>query len=668
MKLPQKNRLVFLLFTALALVIISCSDKKDLENEIYVKPPKEKLDSLNSYFSEVKNFTDKNYLPTFYTNFNEKLKEKQWEKAAQMLLYAGNSAYSNDVSDSLLLHTHIDFINKHVTDIANRYQSGIYGNIGNLFYYDLQPQKAVYYYKKALEIPYSDYYTLKNITGAFIDLTYVYSETGKLDSALVWGFKGLDLATKLKDTISIGANYDAIAVIYSMMDDDVNADTFYEKAKKLLKSINNDRGVFTVYLNKLELLYKNNDDKLLPQIDSMYRFYQTCDFGNDSYIAYANGWYAYKLVKENRLSEAKKILDATKPIFDRSDKKFTYSTYLDAVSLYDEQTGNQTLDKSYYVSVIPKYKETKMYQNLSFCYETLKREAIKKSDYKTALYYQEELEKTMDSLASSNLKKQVKNLDKKYQTEKKEQLIAFQSTELKQKSSFIYALIASLIGLLLAALTYYLWQKQKTLKQEKTNSMNFTKQLLENTEEERKRIASDLHDSISHDLLSLKTGLSQDIQVVSGKIDAIINDIRIISRNLHPIMFDKIGLESNIEQLVERIQIQNNFMVSTEINYQSSLNATDELQIYRIIQESLSNIIKYAKAHAAKITMEEMSDKVFIEIRDNGKGFNVKETLNSNTSFGLHNIIERSRAIGGVAEINSSAEGTFISVNIPKKS
>ncbi|MDZ7896851.1 MAG: sensor histidine kinase [Arcicella sp.] len=205
------------------------------------------------------------------------------------------------------------------------------------------------------------------------------------------------------------------------------------------------------------------------------------------------------------------------------------------------------------------------------------------------------------------------------------------------------------------------------LEQEKVNSLNFTKQLIESTEAERKRIASDLHDSVSHELLNLKNTFHQDSSTVNDKIDSIINDIRIISRNLHPVMFDKIGLVPNIEQLVERIQTQNDFLVSTEINYSGSLGVADELQIYRIMQEALTNIIKYANAYAAKITMIEMNDKIFIEIKDNGKGFEVKETLNSGKSFGLHNIIERSRVIGGIAAIQSSATGTIITVNIPKK-
>jgi signal transduction histidine kinase len=207
-------------------------------------------------------------------------------------------------------------------------------------------------------------------------------------------------------------------------------------------------------------------------------------------------------------------------------------------------------------------------------------------------------------------------------------------------------------------------ERAKQLKQDKINSENFTKQLLENTESERKRIATDLHDSISHELLTLKSFFHDDVNSANAKIDSIIDNVRSISRNLHPVMFDKIGLVHNIEQLVTRLQTQYNFLISTDITYNGSLSSANELQIYRIVQESLTNIIKYANAHAAKITITEDNNKVKIEIKDNGKGFDVTKTLNSNKAFGLHNIIERSRAVGGVAVIKSSSAGTIINIEI----
>lgn len=194
----------------------------------------------------------------------------------------------------------------------------------------------------------------------------------------------------------------------------------------------------------------------------------------------------------------------------------------------------------------------------------------------------------------------------------------------------------------------------------------YTKQLLEETEEERKRIALDLHDSVNHELLSLKKSLEKK-DSANKIIDSIINNIRSISRNLHPVMFDKVGLELTVNQLVERAQAVNDFMITVEIVYGGSLISSVELQIYRIIQEALSNIIKYADPVAAKISIIENKNNINIEIKDNGKGFNVQETLNNNDSFGLHNIIERSRAIGGKAKIISNSNGTIITIEIKKK-
>ena len=109
-------------------------------------------------------------------------------------------------------------------------------------------------------------------------------------------------------------------------------------------------------------------------------------------------------------------------------------------------------------------------------------------------------------------------------------------------------------------------------------------------------------------------------------------------------------------------------MVTTDIDYQDTLATSDELQLYRIIQEALSNAIKYANAHAAKITLQATKQQLLLDVRDNGKGFDVEKTLNSGKAFGLHNIIERARVVGGTTHFQSSSKGTVISIVIPQKS
>jgi signal transduction histidine kinase len=171
---------------------------------------------------------------------------------------------------------------------------------------------------------------------------------------------------------------------------------------------------------------------------------------------------------------------------------------------------------------------------------------------------------------------------------------------------------------------------------------------------------------VSHELLNLKHSVGESTPSAGEKIDSIIKDIRSISRNLHPVMFEKVGLSASINQLLDRAQSVNQLMVTSDIVYSGSLSVSDELQVYRIIQEALSNIIKYAEAVAAKIIIREGDGELTVQIKDNGKGFNVSETLSRKDAFGLHNIIERSKAIGGQAKIQSDKNGTIITIDLKK--
>jgi two-component system NarL family sensor kinase len=323
-------------------------------------------------------------------------------------------------------------------------------------------------------------------------------------------------------------------------------------------------------------------------------------------------------------------------------------------------------DTKFVLGAIDGFKEAQNFTRVRDLYAVLYNDAIDRNDYKKAMLYKDNMIEATDSLGSKEMANKVVELNTKYQTKKREQQIALKKKTILNNNITIALLISCLIGFLLFVIALNLIRKQKQLKAERQNVQQYTKQLLEKTEEERKRIASDLHDSVSHELLGLKNTFEEKSEITNAKIDSIINDIRIISRNLHPIMFDKIGLKSSIEQLVERTQSMHDFLVTSEIDYNETLPVADELQIYRIVQEALSNIIKYANAVAAKITISERNSSFLVEIKDNGIGFNVSETLNGKDAFGLHNIIERSRVIGGEAKILSDKKGTIITVEIKK--
>ena len=86
-----------------------------------------------------------------------------------------------------------------------------------------------------------------------------------------------------------------------------------------------------------------------------------------------------------------------------------------------------------------------------------------------------------------------------------------------------------------------------------------------------------------------------------NEIDHMIQTVRNISRNLHPSLFEISGLILSLEQLIERLQQSTHILINTEFEYNSSLSSNKELQIYRVIQEALSNIIKYSNSIAALV-------------------------------------------------------------------
>ena len=460
--------------------------------------------------------------------------------------------------------------------------------------------------------------------------------------------------------------YSNYANIYTAIGDKKRAIESIDKAIMNYKGIDNTYNVYINLVNKIAICEFLHDDRERTLIDSVYRaFVESKDDSKILKIKIFN-FKIENLLVAKKVVEAKKLLDDLKPTVTAVNSEGLSLEYQAITALYEINNNPNFSNFEDIEKTLPTLIANQQYERVNLFYEVLQKSALKKNDYKSALKYENDKKIIADSIGNIASRINIAELETKYQTQKKQQQILLQEKTIVNKNTTIAFLAALFAALFLVVVVYLNKQKQKKLLAEKQNTQEYTKQLLEKTEEERKRIASDLHDSVSHELLSLKNSFEEKTEVTNNKIDAIINDIRIISRNLHPIMFDKIGLKESIIQLVERTQLTNNFMVTAEINYSSDLLSSTELQIYRIVQESLSNIIKYANAIAAKISIQENEKHILIEIKDNGKGFNVTETLNGKMAFGLHNIIERSRAIGGETKIVSNEKGTIINIEIKK--
>ena len=619
------------------------------------------------FLHQVENYKkDKKYLSVLYKYYNQKIAEHNYLNAAEILdiacVYLADSYDFNEPFMAIIK----EFDTKYRKEVPALKTTFIDAYLANYYYDKYDLKKAGHYFKNITLLEPNDYNSCYNIARAYYDLSYIYYIAGKQNLSLIANQKSFEYFTKINNPKGLAFVYSNYSNIYTAIGDKKRAIENADKAIKAYKSIDNTYNVYIGLINKISIYDFMKDSRKVALIDSTYQAF--IDSKDDSKILKIK-LYDFKvenLVQENKLTEAKKILDDLKPIVEEINSDDLTQEYKVTLAQYEIKKNPNYSDFEDIKKALPTLITNQQYEKVNMFYGVLQISALQNNDFKNAFAIEKEKKIIADSIGNIAARERIAELETIYETEKKEQQIVLQKTTILNKNTTIALLASLFLGLFLTVVIYITRQKQKKLKLEKQNAQLYTKQLLEKTEEERKRIASDLHDSVSHELLGLKNLFEEKNDITNNKIDSIINDIRIISRNLHPIMFDKIGLKSSIEQLVERAQSVNDFMVTADIDYNNSLSTSDELQVYRIIQEALSNIIKYANAVAAKITVLEKNESLFIEIKDNGKGFDVNEKLNGSNAFGLHNIIERSRVIGGQAKIVSDKSGTIITIEIKK--
>jgi signal transduction histidine kinase len=196
-------------------------------------------------------------------------------------------------------------------------------------------------------------------------------------------------------------------------------------------------------------------------------------------------------------------------------------------------------------------------------------------------------------------------------------------------------------------------------------------------EDERRRIARELHDSTSQNLTSLIVGLrmmettcaqcasiskATDLRDVASKT---LDEVHDLSMRLRPRVLDDLGLAAALERLAHEWQARHKIPVDVAIQLGGRLSGEVETAIYRIVQETLTNISRHAQAKSASILVERRGDTVRAIVEDDGIGFDVK-TNHGERHLGLLGMRERAELLGGTLTIESTPEqGTSIFIEIP---
>jgi PAS domain S-box-containing protein len=221
-------------------------------------------------------------------------------------------------------------------------------------------------------------------------------------------------------------------------------------------------------------------------------------------------------------------------------------------------------------------------------------------------------------------------------------------------------------------------ERGQAVQREQEARIEYTLQLIAAQEAERKRIAAELHDSVGQNILLIRNLSQQVLQMplpdaareqlatIDHLAGLCIADVRQISRDLRPYQLDHLGLKRALEAMLEHAG------QASSVEFTARLEPVDDvfsseaaMNVYRIVQESLNNILKHARAGHANVFLERDIHEVCLRVEDDGAGFAAGKSPGKN-GLGLKNITERVRMLGGKLDIQSApGQGTRIEVRIP---
>ena len=334
------------------------------------------------------------------------------------------------------------------------------------------------------------------------------------------------------------------------------------------------------------------------------------------------------------------------------------------------------LAEEYYQKSLQQSKEIKYPYLIQYNLEQLAKTYSLLNLHQEAFDYFKNAQIIKDSLLNEKSNRQVAELQTIYETEKKDEEIAHQKEVIEKEkiiNYFLYTLVAFLV---IIAFSFYLWYRakqqqklQKALIKEKEKNIE---SVIYAQEEERQRIAKDLHDGIIQQLTSLKFGLKkifennedENSKKIFSQLEESTSELRNISHQMMPKALNDLGVVAAIEDMLNKSlnPVNINFNFET-FGITERLKQNIEITLFRVCQELINNIIKHSKANQASVQLFKSGNNIMLIVEDNGIGMN---TSKISEGIGLMNISSRLDTVSGKVNFEPSPNsGTLATVKIP---
>ena len=521
-----------------------------------------------------------------------------------------------------------------------------------------------------------------------LGIATIYSNTNQYAKSAKIALSILPYFEKSKDSGGEGKTLNLLAITFARQAQFAKAKTYFFKYNELAKQHTDTIDLGYSY-NNIGSVYRDmgKQDSALFHFKIALRVFSSKQFYHGMALANKNIGSIYFDRKHFReaLSYARASLEMTTKI---GDKRGMCHSNHDIASCY-RQLGQISKAKEYYNKALllaDEIDEREIQHNSNFeLYEI----ALENKDYKTALTHFKIAKAVNDSVFSAAKTKSIAELNTKYETEKKEQRIKvlnqesqIQRLEIKEKNTFLMIAIVSLLFLLSSG--YFLYNRHKLMARALLQEEIIKQQeiaaraVLDAEERERRRMAGDLHDGVGQLLsaaLMSMNGLFQKLNLEGSEAEKAeqsislvtesYDEMRSISHQMMPNALIKAGLASAVREFLNKLD-RDKIVVGLEVvGLNERLDQQIETVIYRVVQETVNNVIKHADATKLNIQLIKDEEGITVVIEDNGKGFD-KTKSNLGSGIGLSNIYSRVGFLKGTVEIDSKPnKGTLVHIFIP---
>jgi signal transduction histidine kinase len=240
--------------------------------------------------------------------------------------------------------------------------------------------------------------------------------------------------------------------------------------------------------------------------------------------------------------------------------------------------------------------------------------------------------------------------------------------------------LLELVGGQISEIVSNAWLEMK-LGEKETIRQRLLRALIKAQEDERSHLARELHDGAGQTLTSLMvrmkalekqvgdSHLQLTIQALCEQLSGTIEYVRVLSHQMRPAVLEEIGLEQAVANLVENMASEGNIKWSLDLDMEG-LSLPDDLEtiVYRVVQESLTNVLRHAEADEVRVSLRRQNGLLLFEIQDNGRGFREEDlTIKPNArGLGILGMRERVELLEGKLRVSSRAgKGTLISGELP---